>query len=92
MSAADIVTTPVGDTTVRVGDLALIGQAVLNLAATSVLMRHATPAASVGYAEPSTMAEQIACDFAAWADGGGDRLTEFLRESGWLNHVWSAAS
>lgn len=78
----------IGDTTIAVADLALIGQAVLNLAATSIVMRHTSPAGSVEYAEPSTVPERVACDFATWTTGGSQRLTRFLRDSGWLAHVW----
>jgi hypothetical protein len=87
---SDIITRRVGDTTVRIGDLALIGQAVLNLAAASVLMRHATPDGTTEYAEPEGMAQQVACDFAAWSarqDEAGRRLVAFLRECGWLDRV-----
>lgn len=88
----DTIVEHIGDTTLSVADLALIGQAVLNLAATSLIMRHTSPAGSVEYTEPSTVPEHIACDFATWTTGGSQRLTRFLSDSGWFAHVWHAGT
>lgn len=78
-------------------DLALIGYALLNMAASPILMRHASPAGMVGYAEAATTHQQIVLDYTEWvADGclgpASERLENFLRESGWLQQTIEQAA
>lgn len=88
---------PVGDTSVRIGDLTLIGEAVLNLASTTHLLRHARPVDSLVYIDPlPVLHQQVVTDFAAWCgydkDAGAerrDRLLAFLSESGWQARMMS---
>ena len=87
MSAPELV----DGTDVSIEDLALIGLTLLNLAGATRLMRHATPAGTVDYVQPSTGAQMLVNDFAKWCGGNcpdaGDRLVAFLEGVGWQNHL-----
>lgn len=84
----------IAGTSVRIGDLVLMGHTMLNLAVAAEVMRHATPTGTLDYAEPLPLLPmQVVTDFTAWAGARAehsverDRLQAFLYQSGWRSYV-----
>lgn len=85
------ITECVDGTTVRYGDLILIGAAVLSYAAVAPLMRHASPVGTTDYAEPEPGMTELVRDFIVWC-GAKDaekasveraKVIRFVQETGW---------
>lgn len=82
------VTDRVGETDVTYGDLVMIGSYVLNSVNAAEMMRHASPAGLLEYAEPDTVWAQMVQDFIAWTSRGDgdparDRLLRYVHVTGW---------
>lgn len=94
MSDFDITET-VGDTTIRYGDLILIGEQVLNYIATTKLGRWASPHGVTDYGMPEPeMPAELMRDFVIWTGGHSpedyadsrDRALAFVEQTGWLQY------
>lgn len=85
------VTDRVPGTTVRYGDLILIGASVLNAVVAAEGMRHMSPAGLVEYADPTgDFGAELVLDLIRWTAPSSeverperDRLTEYVERSGW---------